>query len=365
MPAGATIGASSRSRVRRNGPGLTIVPDQSELRLGTRGSQLALWQANAVAARIAARRRPAAAASSSSRPPAIGCRTRRCPRSAASGCSSRRSKTRCCAARSIWPCTAARTCRRVLPDGLAIGGVLPREDPRDAVVLPAVGRGSARAPASADVDDARGRRSGQSPSIGTSSVRRIAQLTRLFPGARFMPIRGNLDTRLRKLDAGEYDALVLAAAACAGSGSPSRISFDAAGRPPACRRRARASSPSRSARTTTRGRARLVARIDDPTAARGARRRAGAGRSARRRMPDAGRRAGVDRSTATSSSSSPRSSSLDGSRAVAAHGARAAGRGRGPRRARRARSSLARGRRRDPRGGADARAGSGRRGIQP
>jgi hydroxymethylbilane synthase len=53
---------------------------------------------------------------------------------------------------------------------------------------------------------------GQAPRIGTSSVRRSAQLTRLFPGARFLPIRGNLDTRLRKLDAGEYDALVLAAA---------------------------------------------------------------------------------------------------------------------------------------------------------
>jgi len=53
---------------------------------------------------------------------------------------------------------------------------------------------------------------GTSPRIGTSSVRRIAQLTRLFPGARFQPIRGNLDTRLRKLDSGDYDALILAAA---------------------------------------------------------------------------------------------------------------------------------------------------------
>jgi hydroxymethylbilane synthase len=53
---------------------------------------------------------------------------------------------------------------------------------------------------------------GPEPRIGTSSVRRSAQLTRLIPGARFLPIRGNLDTRLRKLDAGEYDALVLAAA---------------------------------------------------------------------------------------------------------------------------------------------------------
>jgi hydroxymethylbilane synthase len=53
---------------------------------------------------------------------------------------------------------------------------------------------------------------GREPRIGTSSIRRIAQLVRLFPGARFEPIRGNLDTRLRKLDDGRHDALVLAAA---------------------------------------------------------------------------------------------------------------------------------------------------------
>ena len=53
---------------------------------------------------------------------------------------------------------------------------------------------------------------GREPRIGTSSVRRIAQLTRLFPRGRFMPVRGNLGTRLRKLDAGDYDVLVLAAA---------------------------------------------------------------------------------------------------------------------------------------------------------
>ena len=57
-----------------------------ELRLGTRGSQLALWQANTVAARIAAAGGPPAA-SSSSRRPAIDCRRRRCRKSAASACS--------------------------------------------------------------------------------------------------------------------------------------------------------------------------------------------------------------------------------------------------------------------------------------
>jgi hydroxymethylbilane synthase len=61
--------------------------------------------------------------------------------------------------------------------------------------------------------------------IGTSSVRRIAELVRLFPGASFEPIRGNLDTRLRKLDAGGYDVLVLAAAGMRRLGFTDRISF--------------------------------------------------------------------------------------------------------------------------------------------
>jgi hydroxymethylbilane synthase len=56
-------------------------------------------------------------------------------------------------------------------------------------------------------------------------VRRIAQLARLFPGARFEPIRGNLDTRLRKLDAGQYDALVLAAAGLHRLGFADRITM--------------------------------------------------------------------------------------------------------------------------------------------
>jgi hydroxymethylbilane synthase len=92
----------------------------------------------------------------------------------------------------------------VLPPRLTLGAVLPREDARDAVVLPA-GR------LASSVDEVKALL-GTAPKIGTSSVRRIAQLIALFPGARFGPIRGNLDTRLRKLDSGDYDALVLAAA---------------------------------------------------------------------------------------------------------------------------------------------------------
>ena len=105
----------------------------------------------------------------------------------------------------------------VLPPGLSIGAVLPREDARDAVVLP-----NGQQPPAGLEDVVR--RLGLAPRIGTSSVRRTAQLTRLFPGARFAPIRGNLDTRLRKLDAGEFDALILAAAGLLRLGHGPRIS---------------------------------------------------------------------------------------------------------------------------------------------
>jgi len=97
----------------------------------------------------------------------------------------------------------------VLPDGLEVGAVLEREDPRDALVMP-VGKSSFSG------DDVK--------RIGTGSVRRIAQLRARFPHALFENVRGNLDTRLRKLDAGEYDLLVLAAAGLRRLGFTSRIS---------------------------------------------------------------------------------------------------------------------------------------------
>jgi hydroxymethylbilane synthase len=93
----------------------------------------------------------------------------------------------------------------LLPEGLVIGAVLPREDPRDALVLPA-GHESGQ-----ELDALR-RTLGAAPRIGTSSIRRIAQLASFTEAVHFLPIRGNLDTRLRKLDSGDYDALVLAAA---------------------------------------------------------------------------------------------------------------------------------------------------------
>jgi hydroxymethylbilane synthase len=90
-----------------------------------------------------------------------------------------------------------------LPDGLEIGAVLPREDPAD-VWVEREGR-------SATFDTLTRSVTGTTR-IGTGSVRRIAQLRPLLPQARFEPIRGNVDTRLRKLDRGDYDVIVLASA---------------------------------------------------------------------------------------------------------------------------------------------------------
>lgn len=83
----------------------------------------------------------------------------------------------------------------VVPPGLAIGCVLPRDDPRDALVSPG-GIGLAALP--------------QGARIGTASLRRRAQLLRRRRDLRIAPIRGNVNTRLNKLAAGEAEALVLA-----------------------------------------------------------------------------------------------------------------------------------------------------------
>lgn len=111
---------------------------------------------------------------------------------------------------------SAKDMSAVLPDGLEIVAVLPREDPRDALVL----RGRASVPgftaALAHI--------GGTPTIATSSIRRIAQLAAILPSGTFVPIRGNVDTRLRKLDEGTFDAIVLASAGMRRLGLADRIS---------------------------------------------------------------------------------------------------------------------------------------------
>jgi hydroxymethylbilane synthase len=95
-----------------------------------------------------------------------------------------------------------------LPEGFELVAVLDREDPRDAFV-------SNRFASLAELP--------QGALVGTSSLRRVAQLLALRPDLRVAPLRGNLDTRLRKLDEGGYDAIVLAAAGLMRLGLGDRI----------------------------------------------------------------------------------------------------------------------------------------------
>lgn len=89
---------------------------------------------------------------------------------------------------------------------LPLAGFSRRADPRDALVLPQ---------GAVEVDPAK--------PIGCASARRALQLKKLFPGQKVAPIRGNVQTRLRKLDEGEYAALVLAAAGLVRLGMERRI----------------------------------------------------------------------------------------------------------------------------------------------
>ncbi|MFN7998191.1 MAG: hydroxymethylbilane synthase [Bryobacteraceae bacterium] len=92
-----------------------------------------------------------------------------------------------------------------LPLGLLLAATPEREDPRDAIV----GKTLAALPEGAR--------------LGTSSLRRAAQLRKLRPDLQIESVRGNLDTRLRKLDEGQYDAIVLAAAGLKRLGWEDRI----------------------------------------------------------------------------------------------------------------------------------------------
>lgn len=95
-----------------------------------------------------------------------------------------------------------------LPEGFALACVMEREDPHDAFVSPGF--------ASLDALP-------EGAVVGTSSLRRTVLLQALRPDVRIEPLRGNLDTRLRKLDDGHYQAIVLAAAGLKRLGLGARI----------------------------------------------------------------------------------------------------------------------------------------------
>ncbi|HEV7890194.1 MAG TPA: hydroxymethylbilane synthase [Pyrinomonadaceae bacterium] len=102
----------------------------------------------------------------------------------------------------------------VNPEGLSITATPEREDARDALVLRS----------DADAEGASVKSLPAGSVVGTSSLRRIAQLKHLRPDVQVKDLRGNVDTRLRKLDSGEYDAVILASAGLRRLGLGQRIS---------------------------------------------------------------------------------------------------------------------------------------------
>jgi hydroxymethylbilane synthase len=96
----------------------------------------------------------------------------------------------------------------VMPEGFALAAITEREDPRDAFVSSRYATLSALPPGAV---------------VGTSSLRREAQLRARYPHLVIEPLRGNVGTRLRKLDERQYDAIILAAAGLKRLGEAARI----------------------------------------------------------------------------------------------------------------------------------------------
>ncbi len=165
------------------------------LRIGSRGSQLALWQANHISALLRARGHEVAIEIIHTTGDKItdvalamvgtkGMFTKEIEEALAAG-------------RVDLAVHSLKDLPTELPPGFEIAAITQREDPRDALCARLYSK----------VEDLpHGAR------VGTSSLRRQAQLKAIRPDLDIHPLRGNVDTRLRKLEQGEYDAIILAAA---------------------------------------------------------------------------------------------------------------------------------------------------------
>ncbi len=161
--------------------------------IGSRGSKLALWQAHWVKAQLESRGRPCRIEIIQT----TGDRITDVPlaKVGSKGLFTKEIEEALLDGRVDLAVHSSKDMPTELPEGLTLSAFPVREDPRDAMV----GSTLAALPAAARV--------------GSSSLRRAAQLKALRPDLDIQNIRGNVDTRLRKLDEGQYDAILLA---CAG-----------------------------------------------------------------------------------------------------------------------------------------------------
>lgn len=198
------------------------------LRVGTRGSALALWQARHVAERLAVATELVEIRTG-------GDLLSDVPLSEVEGKAffTKEIEEALLAGEIDLAVHSLKDLATTLPEGLTIGAVLEREDARDVVIARP---GASWVPAAAD----RALRGGldhlpNGARVGTSSLRRRAFLARQRPDLEVVDLRGNVPTRIRRLDEGEFDALVLAAAGVKRLGLADRIAGYLAARvvPPA------------------------------------------------------------------------------------------------------------------------------------
>jgi hydroxymethylbilane synthase len=172
---------------------------QPFLRIGTRGSPLALAQARELAARLAAAHDVDVARIEICVIRTSGDRIQDRPLAevGGKGLFTKEIEEALIDGRVDLAVHSAKDMPTVLPEGLVLAGFLPREDVRDALI-------SRKAATVADLP--------AGATVGTASLRRQAQVRRLRPDLKVTTLRGNVETRLRKLDAGEVDATLLALA---------------------------------------------------------------------------------------------------------------------------------------------------------
>lgn len=185
--------------------------ETGSIRIASRGSQLALWQAEAVAAQLR-RLRPDLTVEIEVIK-TTGDRILDVPlaRIGDRGLFTKEVDEALLDGRAHIAVHSLKDVPTTITDGLALAAISDREDPRDVLIGP---RG---AELSLDTLPTGAR-------VGTSSLRRRAQLLHLRPDVQVVDLRGNLNTRLAKLDAGDYDAILLAAAGVLRLGWSDRIS---------------------------------------------------------------------------------------------------------------------------------------------
>lgn len=185
--------------------------ETGSIRIASRGSQLALWQAEAVAAQLR-RLRPDLTVEIEVIK-TTGDRILDVPlaRIGDRGLFTKEVDEALLDGRAHIAVHSLKDVPTTITDGLALAAISDREDPRDVLIGP---RG---AELSLDTLPTGAR-------VGTSSLRRRAQLLHLRPDLQVVDLRGNLNTRLAKLDAGDYDAILLAAAGVLRLGWSDRIS---------------------------------------------------------------------------------------------------------------------------------------------